>query len=72
MSNPAVYDVYKIRGSYYRINLNAPLSSKAEWYSTFTGSYHQDCTFDAAFIILHRTTQLVARNVVFKDRLCSQ
>lgn len=70
MSNPTVYDVYKIRGSYYRVNLNAPLSIKAERYSTLTCSYRQDCTFDAAFIILHRTTQLIARNVVFKGRLC--
>lgn len=70
MSNTNVYDVYKIRGNYYRINMNKPLSSSAEWYSAFTGQYHQDCVFDAAFIILHRTSRLIARNAVFKGRLC--
>ena len=66
------YDVYKLRGTYYRIAVDTPLIHWAEWYSTFLGAYLGDCAFDGMFIVLHEQSVLVARNVIFKDSVCSQ
>lgn len=66
------YDVYKLRGTYYRIAVDAPLTNPAEWYSSHLGVYLKDCAFDGMFVLLYSQSVLVARNVVFKDSVCSQ
>lgn len=69
MSN---YDVYNMRGTYYRVELDRPLDHPAEWYCKHLGKYLEDCSFSSSFILLHGQSVLIARNVVFKDNACSQ
>ena len=66
------YDVYNLRGIYYRVALDRALDSPAEWYCKHLGEYFEDCAFSSAFILLHGQSVLIARNIVFKDSVCSQ
>lgn len=66
------YDVYNLIGQYYRIAVDLPLDNPAEWYCKHQGAYFEDCAFSSAFILLHGQSVLIARNVVFKDSVCSQ
>ena len=65
------YDVYDLRGQYYRIAVDRALDQPAEWYCKHRGMYFEDCACSISFILLHRQSVLVARNVVFKDKVCS-
>lgn len=66
------YDVYNLRGAYYRVALDRALDQPAEWYCKHRGAYFEDCAFSSASILLHGQSVLIARNVVFKDSVCSQ
>ncbi|XAQ48534.1 hypothetical protein KpIITR008_22 [Klebsiella phage KpIITR008] len=66
------YDVYNPRGVHYRIAVDRPIDQPAEWYCKHRSTYFEDCAFSSAFILLHGQSVLIARNVVFKDSVCSQ
>lgn len=66
------YDVYNLIGTYYRLSVDSPLAHPAEWYCPFLGAWFGDSAFDGMFILLCDRSVLVARNVVFKDKVCSQ
>lgn len=70
MNKQIMYDVYNLRGAYYRVAVDRPLDHPAEWYCKHLGVYFEDCAFSSAFILLHEQSVLVARNVVFKDKAC--
>lgn len=65
------YDVFRFYGGYYRINTTAWVDSLSEYYDPRTGKWK--CSHNRAVeLILHRKAILVGRNVVFKDKPCSQ
>lgn len=62
------YDVYRApHGWYYRVPITSPLSELAEYYG-HGGIWHKSA--GRVCDVLGGCMQLVARNVVFKGRLC--
>lgn len=72
MSKQIMYDVYKRpSGLLYRVPLRSPLHVSAEFYAE-KGSKWLPSSHTVGGVIALRSSVLVARNVVFKDSLCSQ
>lgn len=72
MSKQNLYDVYKRpNGLLYRVPLDSPLHKQAELFRPDTSCWWQSAHKVGGVLSSDRST-LVARNVVFKDRLCSQ
>lgn len=65
------YDMFRFYGSYYRINTADGLHNLSEYYDPRVGKWK--CSHNRAVeLVLEPHCRLVARNVVFKDSLCSQ
>lgn len=72
MSKQNLYDVYKRpNGLLYRVPLNSPLHKQAELFRPDTSCWWPSAHKVGGVISSDRST-LVARNVVFKDSVCSQ
>ncbi|UJD04649.1 hypothetical protein PWKp7_00017 [Klebsiella phage PWKp7] len=72
MRKQNLYDVYKRpNGLLYRVPLDSPLHKQAELFRPDTGCWWPSAHKVGGVISSDRST-LVARNVVFKDRVCSQ
>lgn len=72
MSEQNLYDIYKRpNGLLYRVPLRSPLRKRAEFY---TGHLQQwlPSGHKVGGIVSSDRSALVARNVVFKDSVCSQ
>lgn len=66
------YDVYKRpNGFLYRVPLDSPLYKRAEFYSETLQKWLTSGHKVGGLISSYRST-IVARNVVFKDSVCSQ
>lgn len=65
------YDVFNTFGTYRRVRLDSSVYSRAEYYAKNTGQWKQSLV-PAVDLILGPHNVLVARNVVFKDSVCSQ
>lgn len=65
------YDVFNTFGTYRRVRLDRSLYSHAEYYDKNTKRWKQSLV-QAVDLILGPHNVLVARNVVFKDKACSQ
>ena len=65
------YDVYTLLGWRYRVRMDLPMWRLSEYYNPYLGVFHTS-GISAAHVVLHAKAVLVARNVVFKDSLCSQ
>ena len=65
------YDVFNTFGTYRRVRLDSSVYSCAEYYAKNTEQWKQSLV-TAVDLILGPHNVLVARNVVFKDSLCSQ
>lgn len=65
------YDVYTLLGRRYRIRLDRPMWQLSEYYNPYLGVFRTSGA-SAVSVVLHTKSVLVARNVVFKDSLCSQ
>lgn len=72
MSKQNLYDVYKHpNGLLYRVPLDSPLHKQVELFRPDTGCWWQSAHKVGGVIASSRST-LVALNVVFKDKACSQ
>ena len=72
MSKHSIYDVFKRpNGFLYRVPLYSPLHKRAEFYSEHLQRWLPSGHKVGGLISSNRST-LVARNVVFKDGVCSQ
>ena len=66
------YDVYKRpNGFLYRVSLYATLHWRAEFYDEYLQRWTPSAS-TIGLIITSNASTLVARNVVFKDGVCSQ
>ena len=65
------YDVFNTFGTYRRVHLYSSVYSCAEYYDKNTEQWKQSLV-PAVDLILGPHNVLVARNVVFKDSVCSQ
>ena len=65
------YDVFRFFGTYRRVRANSSIYQKAEYYDNYSKQWKQSHV-RAVGLILGAHHVLVARNVVFKDRVCSQ
>lgn len=65
------YDVFRFYGNYRRISTTAGMRSLAEYYDPRAGAWRRS-HIRAVELILGQHHELVARNVVFKDKVCSQ
>ena len=65
------YDVFSFFGTYRRVRVNSSIYQRAEYYDNFSKRWQQS-HISAVDLILGAHHVLVARNVVFKGRLCSQ
>lgn len=72
MSKHSIYDVYKRpNGFLYRAPLDSPLHKRAEFYSEHLQRWLPSGHKVGGLVSSDRSA-LVARNVVFKDSVCSQ
>lgn len=72
MSKQSMYDVYKQpSGLLYRVPLCSPLHASAEFYAE-KGNKWLTSSRTVGGVIALSSSVLVARNVVFKDSVCSQ
>lgn len=72
MSKQSTYDVYKRpSGLLYRVPLCSPLHAGAEFYAE-KGNKWLTSSHTVGGVIALSSSVLVARNVVFKDKVCSQ
>ncbi|URY99623.1 hypothetical protein 6993_0009 [Klebsiella phage 6993] len=72
MNKQNMYDVYKRpNGLLYRVPLDSPLHKRTEFYGEGLQEWIPSGHKVGGLISSGRST-LVARNVVFKDNLCSQ
>ena len=72
MSKHNLYDVYKRpNGLLYRVALDGPLHKRAEFYAVRLQRWIPSGHKVGGLISSGRST-IVARNVVFKDSVCSQ
>lgn len=68
MNNLVAYDLYKHpNGLLYRVPLCSPLRKHAEVYNKYLQQW-----LPVGGLISSKHSALVARNVVFKDKTCSQ
>lgn len=65
------YDVFNTFGTYRRVRLDSSVYSCAEYYDKNAEQWKQSLV-PAVDLILGPHNVLVARNVVFRARLCSQ
>ncbi|AOZ65214.1 hypothetical protein kpv48_06 [Klebsiella phage vB_KpnP_KpV48] len=65
------YDVFNTFGTHRRVCLDSSVYSRAEYYDKNTKQWKQSLV-PAVDLILWPHNVLVARNVVFKDSVCSQ
>lgn len=65
------YDVFRFFGTYRRIRANSSIYQRAEYYDNYSKQWKQSHV-RAVELILGAQHVLVARNVVFKDSVCSQ
>ena len=65
------YDVFNTFGTHRRVSLYSSVYSRAEYYDKNTKQWKQSLV-PAVDLILGPHNVLVARNVVFKDSVCSQ
>ncbi|QWT56597.1 hypothetical protein Kp_Pokalde_001_006 [Klebsiella phage Kp_Pokalde_001] len=66
-----MYDVYKRpSGLLYRVPIHSSLYANAEFYADKVGWLKS--THTVGRVITSKVSTLVARNVVFKDKACSQ
>lgn len=65
------YDVFNTFGTHRRVRLDYSVYSRAEYYDKNTKQWKQSLV-PAVDLILGPHNVLVARNVVFKDSVCSQ
>ena len=72
MSKQSVYDLFKRpNGLMYRVSLRSPLHEHAEFYHEELREWLTSAHKVGGFISSNSSV-LVARNVVFKDSVCSQ
>lgn len=65
------YNVFRAHGTYRRIRVDSSIYRRAEYYDNYTKQWKQSHV-RAVELILGAHNILVARNVVFKDSVCSQ
>lgn len=65
------YNVFLAHGAYRRIRVDSSIYRRAEYYDNYTKQWKQSHV-RAVELILSAHSVLVARNVVFKDSVCSQ
>lgn len=65
------YDVYTLLGWRYRVRMDLPMWRLAEYYNPHLGVFRTS-GISAMHVVLHAKAVLVARNVMFKDKVCSQ
>ncbi|QGZ00776.1 hypothetical protein [Klebsiella phage VLC2] len=72
MSKQNLYDLYKRpSGLLYRVPMHSSLYANSEFYSDAEGRWLKSA-HTVGGIITSNASTLVARNVVFKDSVCSQ
>lgn len=72
MSKQNIYDVYKRpNGLLYRVSLDSPLHKRAEFYAKHLQQWLTS-NHKVGGLISSEHSTIVARNVVFKDKACSQ